>query len=72
MRAILVFAVLLGLASSSPAFAEPPRPGLGRDPLQIMADAQISAKLLKDIASVAAKHPTLKSGLQEIEDRVKP
>jgi len=28
--------------------------------------------MLKDIASVVTKHPTLKTGLQEIEDHVKP
>ena len=72
MRAVLVIAALLGLASPSLAFAEPPRPAVGHDPLQITADAQISAKALKDIASVVAKHPTLKTGLQEIEDHVKP
>ena len=72
MKAILVIAALLGLASPSLAFAESPRPGLGHDPLQITADAQIRAKMLKDIANVVAKHPTLKTGLQEIEDHVKP
>jgi len=36
MRAVLVIAALLGLASPSLAFAEPPRPGVGHDPLQIM------------------------------------
>jgi hypothetical protein len=40
MRAVLVMAALLGLASPSLAFAEPPRPGVGHDPLQIMVDAQ--------------------------------
>jgi len=72
MRAVLVIAVLLGLASPSLAFAESPRPGVGHDHLQIIVDAQISTKMLKDIASVVAKHPTLKSGLQEMEDHVKP
>jgi hypothetical protein len=31
-----------------------------------------NTKMLKDIASVVAKHPTPESGLQEIEDLVKP
>jgi hypothetical protein len=70
MRAVLVIAVLLGLASPSLAFAEPPRPGVGHDHLQITLHAQMSTKILKDIASVVAKLPTLNSGLQEIEDHV--
>ncbi len=37
-----------------------------------MVDAQTSTKILKDIARVVAKYPTLKSELQEIEDDVKP
>ncbi len=32
----------------------------------------MSTKILKDIARVVAKCPTLKSGLQEIADHVKP
>src|SRR5882724_1463580 len=41
--------------------------GIGHDRVQIIVDAQTSAKILKDIAGVVAKHPTLKSELQEIE-----
>lgn len=46
--------------------------GVGHDHVQIMVDAQTSAKILKDIARVVAKYPTLKSELQEIENDVKP
>jgi hypothetical protein len=46
--------------------------GVGHDHVQIMVDAQTSAKILKDIARVVAKYPTLKSELQEIENHVKP
>jgi hypothetical protein len=71
MRAVLVIAALLGLASPSLAFAEPPRRGVGHDPLDY-GGRTISTKMLKDIASVVAKRPTLKTGLYEIEDPVKP
>ena len=46
--------------------------GVGHDHVQIMVDAQESMKILKDLARVVAKYPTLKSELQEIEDQVKP
>ena len=46
--------------------------GVGHDRAQIMVGAQTSAKILKDIASVVAKYPTLKNELQEIETHVKP
>ncbi len=46
--------------------------GDGHDHLQTMVDAQTSTKILKDIAGVVAKYPTLKSELQEIEEHVKP
>ena len=46
--------------------------GVGHDHVQIMVDAQTSAKILKDIARVVAKYPTLRSELQEIENHVKP
>jgi len=45
--------------------------GVGHDHVQIMVDAQTSAKVLQDIARVVAKYPTLKSELQEIENHVK-
>jgi hypothetical protein len=38
------------------------------DHVEIMVDAPTSAKILKEIAVVAAKYPTLKSDLQEIAD----
>jgi hypothetical protein len=44
MRAVLVIAALLGLASPSLAFAEPLRPAVGHDPLQVMVDAQSARK----------------------------
>jgi hypothetical protein len=36
------------------------------------AKPQTSTKMLKDIARVVAKYPTLKSELQEIENRITP
>lgn len=66
------------LESAKPADDEPKTPdnvrftaGVGHDRVQIMVDAQTSAKILKDIARVVAKYPTLKSELQEIENQVK-
>jgi hypothetical protein len=46
--------------------------GVGHDHVQIMVDAQTSTKILKDIAGVVGKYPTLKNELQEIENHVKP
>ena len=67
------------LESAKPMDEEPKTPnnvrftaGVGHDHLQIMVDAQTSAKILEDIARVVAKYPTLKSELQEIESHVKP
>jgi len=66
------------LESAKPADDEPKTPnnvrftvGVGHDHVQIMVDAQTSAKILKDIARVVAKYPTLNSELQEIENHVK-
>jgi hypothetical protein len=67
------------LESAKPADDEPKTPdnvrftvGVGHDHVQIMVDAQTSTKVLKDLAGVVAKYPTLKSELQEIENHVKP
>ena len=67
------------LASAKPADEEPKTiqnvrltAGVGHDHVQIMLDAQTSTKILNDIARVVGKFPTLKSELQEIENRVKP
>jgi len=67
------------LENAKPVDDEPKTPdnvrftaGVGHDHLQTMVDAQTSVKILKDIAGVVAKYPTLKSELQEIEDHVKP
>ncbi|MGA8502867.1 MAG: hypothetical protein WB683_15045 [Candidatus Sulfotelmatobacter sp.] len=46
--------------------------GVGHDHVQIMVDAQTSMKILKDIARVVAKYPTLKGALQDIEGQVGP
>lgn len=45
---------------------------VGHDHVQIMVEAQTGYKILKSIAGVVPKYPTLKSELQEIEDQVKP
>jgi len=67
------------LESAKPVDDEPKTPnnvrftgGVGHDHVQIMVDAQTSAKMLKDIARVVAKYPTLKSELEEIESHVEP
>jgi hypothetical protein len=67
------------LESAKPADDEPKTPdyvrftaGVGHDHVQIMVDAQTSAKILKEIARVVAKYPSLKSELREIENRVTP
>lgn len=66
------------LESAKPADDEAKTPnnvrftaGVGHYDVQIV-DAQTSTKILKDIARVVAKYPTLKSELQEIENHVKP
>jgi hypothetical protein len=46
--------------------------GVGHDHVQIMVDARTSTKIIKGIARLAAKYPTLNSELQEIEDHVAP
>jgi hypothetical protein len=46
--------------------------GVGHDHAQIMVGAQTSTKMLKDIARLAAKYPTLNSELQEIGDHAGP
>jgi hypothetical protein len=46
--------------------------GVGHDHAQIMVGAPTSAKILKDVARVVAKYPTLKGEIQEIEDHVRP
>jgi len=65
------------LERAKPADDEPRTPdnvrftaGVGHNHMQVMVDAQTSAKILKDIASVVAKYPTLKSELREIENNV--
>jgi hypothetical protein len=44
--------------------------GVGHDHAQIMLDAQTSTKILKDIARVVGKYPTLKGEIQEIANHV--
>jgi hypothetical protein len=63
------------LKNAKPVDDEPKTPnnvrftaGVGHDHVEIMVDAPASAKILKEIAVVAAKYPTLKSDLQEIAD----
>jgi hypothetical protein len=65
------------LESAKPADDEPKTPdnvrftaGVGHDHAQIMLDAQTSMKILKDIARVVVKYPTLKGEIQEIENNV--
>jgi hypothetical protein len=67
------------MEGAKPADEEPKTPnnvrftaGVGHDRVQIMVDAQTGARILKDIASVVAKYPRLKSELQEIGNGVKP
>jgi hypothetical protein len=67
------------LESAKPVDEEPKTPnnvrftaGVGHDHVEIMVDAQTAAKILKDIASVVAKYPTLTRDLQVIESHVKP
>jgi hypothetical protein len=65
------------LESAKPADNAPKTPdnvrftvGVGHDHAQIMLDAQTSMKILKDIARVVVKYPTLKGEIQEIENNV--
>jgi hypothetical protein len=67
------------LESAKPADDEPKTPnnvrftaGVGHDQVQIMVDAQTSVRILKEIARVVAKYPTLTRELQDIENHVKP
>ena len=43
---------------------------VGHDHVQVMVDAETSAKILKEIAGIVTKYPTLKSELREIENNV--
>jgi hypothetical protein len=67
------------LGSARPVDDEPKTPdnvrftaAVGHDHVQIMVDAQTSTKILKDIARVVSKYPTLKAELQEIENSIQP
>jgi hypothetical protein len=46
--------------------------GVGHHHAQIMVDDQTSTKILKDVATVVAKYPTLTNELQEVEGHVEP
>ena len=66
-----------GLKGAKPAVEEPKTTptvqfiaGAGHDYGQIMLDAQTSVKILEDIAKCVAKYPTLKSEIQEVENRI--